>query len=184
MIQIRPETQEDFTTIREFLKESFEKESKESARPQPGKETDEELNEWKLVEMIRKTESYQPKLSLVAVIDGRIVGYIMFSDAWIGQRKTAALAPLAVLPNYQKQGIGGFLVESGLELVRRRGYLSALVLGGDYYQRFGFRPVSGKVTLQPELDKHLYLYSFLEPVEQEGQVRYCNAFYNKEGSLK
>lgn len=183
MIQIRPETQEDFMTIRELLKICFEKKGKECPQQQSGKGTDERLNQWELVEKIRKTESYQPRLSLVAVIDETIVGYIMFSDAWIGGRKTAALAPLAVLPKYRKQGIGGLLVESGLEFVRRRGYLSALVLGGDYYQRFGFRPVSGKVTLQPELDKHLYLYSFLEPVEQEGQIRYCNAFYNEEGSL-
>lgn len=172
MIQLRPEQPEDYQAIRELLRVCFDREG-----------ADEICNEWNLVESIRTTDSYHSNLSLVAIVDERIVGYVMFSDAWIGERKTAALAPLAVLPDYQKQGIGGFLVDSGLEFVRRQGYLSALVLGGDYYQRFGFRPVSDRVTLKPGLDEHLYLYPFLEVIEQEGQVRYSSPFYDQEGNL-
>lgn len=172
MIQLRPEQPEDYEKIRELLKVCFDNEG-----------TDETNNEWNLVEKIRNTDSYHRNLSLVAIVDEKIVGYVMFSDAWIGERKTAALAPLAVLPEFQRQGIGRFLVDSGLEFVRRQGYLSALVLGGEYYQRFGFRPVTDKVTLSPALDKHLYLYPFLEVIEQEGQVRYCSAFYDEEGKL-
>jgi putative acetyltransferase len=82
----------------------------------------------------------------VAEQDTRIVGHILFSRMWI---KTAsdsvpavALAPLAVLPDYQRKGIGGQLVRHGLELLRGRGEKIVIVVGHPtYYPRFGFSTV-------------------------------------------
>ena len=83
--------------------------------------------------------------SLVAEIDGQVVGHILFSRMHIetddGDIPAASLAPMAVLPDHQNRGIGSELVERGLEHCRDLGERIAVVLGHpDYYPRFGFRP--------------------------------------------
>jgi putative acetyltransferase len=82
-------------------------------------------------------------LSLVAERNGSLVGHILFSRMAIetssGSVPAVALAPLAVLPEFQRQGIGGELIRHGLELLRQHGEKIVLVLGHpDYYPRFGF----------------------------------------------
>ena len=86
-------------------------------------------------------------LSLVAVLDGRVVGHILFSPAAIESGgelfPVVTLAPMAVLPEYQRKGVGSLLVSTGLEELRRAGYDCVVVLGHpEYYPRFGFVPVS------------------------------------------
>jgi putative acetyltransferase len=86
-------------------------------------------------------------ISLVAEDDGLIVGHIFFSLVAI-QSKGAeltgvGLAPLAVIPERQNQGIGSMLVEHGLRRCREEGHPYVVVLGHpDYYPRFGFVPAS------------------------------------------
>lgn len=82
-------------------------------------------------------------LSLVAVIGGQVVGHIFFSPATIQgpDRSWVALglAPLSVLPDYQRQGIGTALMNAGLEECRQLGHERVVVLGHpNYYPRFGF----------------------------------------------
>jgi putative acetyltransferase len=82
-------------------------------------------------------------VSLVAEADAGIVGHILFSRMWIktltGLVSAVALAPVAVLPEHQRRGIGGRLIRYGLELLRGRGERIVIVLGHpDYYPRFGF----------------------------------------------
>jgi putative acetyltransferase len=86
-------------------------------------------------------------LSLVAVIDDRVVGHLFFSPATIQSldRSWSALglAPLSVLPEYQRQGIGTALMKAGLEECRQAGHERVIVLGhADYYPRFGFERAS------------------------------------------
>ena len=83
-------------------------------------------------------------LSLVAVLDGRIVGHVMYSPASIGGRvEGAALGPMAVLPECQRKGIGSALVRAGNEEIKEDGWPFIIVLGHpEYYPRFGFRPAS------------------------------------------
>ncbi len=83
------------------------------------------------------------EVALVAERDGCIVGHILFSRLSIhtAQRSVTALslAPLAVLPEYQRQGVGSALVLAGLDACRRAGHLIVTVLGHPaYYQQFGF----------------------------------------------
>jgi putative acetyltransferase len=86
-------------------------------------------------------------LSLVAVIDKQVVGHLFFSlvtieapdRSWPG----LGLAPLAVLPEYQRQGIGTALMNAGLEKCRQLGHERVIVLGHPaYYPRFGFERAS------------------------------------------
>ncbi len=83
------------------------------------------------------------RLSLVADDNGQIVGHIMFSDLLIqasnGIVNSLALAPVAVTPGHQRQGIGSALVREGLRLCREQGHQIVVVLGHpEYYPRFGF----------------------------------------------
>lgn len=84
-------------------------------------------------------------LSLVAVLDDAVVGHILFSPATIegehGVAPAVGLAPMAVLPEHQRQGIGSALVAAGLAQLRASEHGLVIVLGHpEYYPRFGFEP--------------------------------------------
>jgi putative acetyltransferase len=87
-------------------------------------------------------------VSLVAVDEGQVVGHVLFSPAWIetgGGREVPGmgLAPLAVLPECQRQGIGTELTKAGLAAIRQTPCPFVIVLGHPgYYPRFGFEPAS------------------------------------------
>jgi putative acetyltransferase len=85
------------------------------------------------------------RVSLVAEQVGRVVGHILFSDlpilTRVGTAPALALAPMAVLPELQNQGVGSALVRNGLEACRRQGHRVVVVLGhAHFYPRFGFSP--------------------------------------------
>jgi putative acetyltransferase len=82
-------------------------------------------------------------LSLLAEMAGHIAGHVLFSQLTIegrdGLLSALALAPLAVVPEFQRQGIGSELVRRGLDLCRERGHRIVLVVGHpQFYPRFGF----------------------------------------------
>ena len=84
-------------------------------------------------------------ISLVATVADRVVGHIAFSPVTVEPSsptvRFAGLAPMAVLPEFQRHGIGGQLVRAGLDACRRSGYGAIVVVGHpDYYPRFGFVP--------------------------------------------
>ena len=84
-------------------------------------------------------------ISLVATQDGEIVGHIAFSPVAVesgpASFEAITLAPIAVLPAHQRQGIGSQLVRAGLEECRQLGHEIVVVVGHpEYYPRFGFAP--------------------------------------------
>jgi putative acetyltransferase len=86
-------------------------------------------------------------LSLVADMDGAVVGHVLFTPVTIqaptGEIKGMGLGPMAVLPEHQNRGIGSRLVNAGLEVLRQRSCPFVVVLGHPgYYPRFGFTPAS------------------------------------------
>jgi len=94
--------------------------------------------------------------SLVAEQAGVVVGHILFSPVTLetaaGEVAAVGLAPMAVLPALQRRGIGSQLVQEGLEVIRRQGHASVVVLGHpSYYPRFGFVPAS-RFGIRWELD--------------------------------
>ena len=105
-----------------------------------------EEDEAELVQNLLNDSSAQPLLSLVAFQDDRPVGHILFSKAHLSNNPTisiAILAPLAVIPEAQKQGIGGKLIERGMQLLSQSG-VDLVFLAGypSYYTRHGFQPAS------------------------------------------
>ncbi len=101
--------------------------------------------EAELVETLRR--NCDDLLSLVAIVENQVVGHILFSPATIeGADETLqgmGLAPMAVLPEFQRQGIGSELVRAGLKILERKQCPFVIVLGhAVYYPRFGFEPAS------------------------------------------
>ena len=94
-----------------------------------------------LVDALRGSDDY---LSLVASIDGQMVGHILFTPVTLEPPvhiRIAGLAPMAVRPEHQRAGVGSQLIRVGLEECRARGYAAVVVLGHpEYYPRFGFVP--------------------------------------------
>lgn len=130
MIKIRPERPEDVDSISNVNEQAFGQKS-----------------EAELVEKLRKRGLLT--ISLVALKDGEIIGHIAFSPVAIGSESSSfeaiALAPMAVLPAYQRQSIGERLVRAGLEECRRLGQEVVVLVGHpDYYTRFGFFPAKSK----------------------------------------
>jgi putative acetyltransferase len=128
MIQIRQEEPRDIEAIGQVCDQAF-------GQPQEGA----------VVDSLRR--NCEDLLSLVAVSENRVVGHILFSPVTVEQEgKTfqgVGLAPMAVLPEFQRKGIGSELVRAGIAMLKQKGCPFIIVLGhADYYPRFGFERAS------------------------------------------
>jgi len=133
---IRQERETDFDSVYEVVRSAFE-----TMEMASGDEQD-------LVNRLRKSPAFIPELSLVAEQDGQIIGHIMFTKMKIGVHLALTLAPVAVLPAYQKQGIGAKLIVEGHRIARELGYNVIILVGhAGYYPRFGYTP-AGKYNIQ------------------------------------
>ena len=104
-------------------------------------------HEGMLIDTLRKTDKFDPSLSLVALVKDGVVGHILFYPIFIRSQDseyvTLALAPMSVLPDFQRQNIGSKLVREGIHRAKGLGFTSVIVLGHPlYYPRFGFEPAS------------------------------------------
>jgi putative acetyltransferase len=122
-------------------------------------------------------------LSLVAEFKKTIVGHILFSRMSIetasGSVAVVALAPVAVLPQYQRQGIGQRLIRHGLDLLRTRGEQVVIVLGHpDYYPRFGFSTRLARFLQSPFPPDAFMAMELISGALDgiRGKVRYADAF--------
>ena len=124
MIEIREEQWGDVTAIRDVNRRAFGQD-----------------NEGNIVDALRANGA--ALLSLVATLQGRVVGHIMYSPLFVGDLGGAALGPMAVIPEHQRQGIGSMLVEAGSEKLKHAGCPFIVVVGhSTFYPRFGFRRAS------------------------------------------
>ncbi len=140
-------------------------------------------NEAKLVESIRNSDRYIPDLSLVAELDGIVAGHILLSYIdLVGQetQKILGLAPMAVQPALQRQGIGSALVRAGLEAATARDELMVIVLGHpQFYSRFGFKPAVDYGIESPfPVPKEVFMLKPLKNYDERyrGKVIYPPAF--------
>jgi predicted N-acetyltransferase YhbS len=162
---IRPETTADHEAIRHVNRLAFGQD-----------------DEAGIVDALRR-DGYG-RVSLVALVSGKIVGHILFSDLRIltdsGTVSALCLAPMAVVPEYQKQGIGSALVQKGLEACRNQGYRIVVVLGhSHFYPRFGFSAKLAVPLLSPFCGRESWMALELVPGALEGVngwVRYPPPF--------
>lgn len=166
MLIVRAEKEEDHGAVRRV---------NESAFGSP--------DEADLVEALRPAA--RPYVSLVAVLDGQVVGHIFFSPVRIeseaGVWSAMGLAPMAVQPEYQGQGIGGRLVREGLRECQRLGHTVVVVLGHpDYYPRFGFTRARPKgLRCEYDVPDEVFMVAELEPQAlngRQGLVKYRPEF--------
>lgn len=137
--------------------------------------------EWQIVARLRKAKLIA--LSLVAEENGRITGHILFSwlPVTLDGREVAAvaLAPMAVHPDLQRQGIGSLLVREGLKRLPALGATAVIVLGHpDFYPRFGFSAPMAQKLASPFAGE-AFMALELEPGAlqgKNGKVTYPAAF--------
>jgi len=133
-IIIREETDADILAIREVTVAAFD-------TPE-----NEHLTEHLIVEALRAADAMT--VSMVAEVDGRVVGHVAFSPVTISDGATHwyGLGPISVLPEYQRKGIGAALIHKGLTRLKTLDAKGCCLVGHPaYYVRFGFENVAGLV---------------------------------------
>lgn len=118
-------------------------------------------------------------LSLVAEVDGKVVGHVAFSPVIINEKYIDwfGLGPISVIPELQKQGIGSKLIRDGLAKLRELGAKGCVLEGSPaYYQRFGFKPYAGLTYHAAPAPEFFMALPFYEDVPQ-GAVEYHKSFY-------
>lgn len=130
-ILLRPEEASDIETIFDLNKQAFGRD-----------------NEANVVSLLRCKKTFIPALSIVAIRERQLVGHILFTlveivDSQTKKNQSLALAPVAVHPDFQNEGIGTQMIKYGLNQAQQLGFKSVMVLGrATYYPRFGFLPAS------------------------------------------
>jgi putative acetyltransferase len=151
-IEVREERPGDVAAIRDVNRRAFGQELESN-----------------IVDALR--ENGAVALSLVAALNDRIVGHIMYSPASVGgDVQGAALGPMAVLPEYQRQGIGSKLVEAGNRQLEEAGCPAVVVIGhADYYPRFGFSRASARgIECEWEVPDDAFMLVILDPAKMRG----------------
>jgi putative acetyltransferase len=142
--------------------------------------------ESRLVAAIRASEHFIPELSLVAEVDGVVVGHVLLSHVFLRgdpDRMILSLAPICVHPDHQNRNIGGKLIAAAFEAARRLGE-DIIVLEGhpDYYPRFGFEPAvpAGIDKPNPRVPDEAFMVMFLAESARgtKGKLDYPQAFHD------
>lgn len=174
MLTIREEEIKDYNEVEKVVEESF-KTAEFSDK-----------DEHNLVRRLRNSNEFIKELSLIAEEENKILGHVLLTKALIKGESTSyetlALAPLAVLPEYQKSGIGKKLMNRAIERARELGYKSIVVLGHEnYYPKFGFEKASKYGVKAPfEVPDEAYMMLELLPGglnRVSGVVEYSKAFF-------
>lgn len=131
-IKLRNEKVSDYRTVEELTREAFWN------HYVPG------CDEHYLLHIMRKADSFINELDIVAEVDGKIVGNIVYTKAKVltddgNCHEVISFGPLSVLPEFQGRGIGGMLIEHTKKIAKELGYKAILIYGDpDYYSKFGF----------------------------------------------
>lgn len=152
------------------------------------KNSDEIYNEWEFAEKVLKTKGYIPELCLIALENDQVIGYNALTIAQIGKTQGLALGPLGVKQEYQNKGVGTCLVKESIRRAKMAGYPWIVLLGGNYYSRFGFEKGQEFQIVVSDKDSenaHIQIL-FLDDSARKmtsGKLTYCDAFYDAQGNL-
>ncbi|BFT72175.1 GNAT family N-acetyltransferase [Paenibacillus sp. P36] len=145
-------------------------------------------DEAQLVERIRASEGFIPELSIVAEMNHQIVGHILLSKAHVvdedKEHEVIALAPIAVKPDFQKQGVGAQLILEGIRKTKDLGYGAIFLIGHpSYYPKFGFVPARtfGFELKQFQVPDEVFMVcEIIEGYLKDwsGELRYPDSFFN------
>jgi putative acetyltransferase len=152
LIEIREERPDDVAAIRDLNRRAFGQEQESN-----------------IVDALRTNGA--ALLSLVATLDDQVVGHIMYSPVTVGSDvKGAALGPMAVLPEYQRHGIGSKLITAGNRKLKDAGWPFIIVVGhADYYPRFAFRPASKHgITCEWDVPDDVFMLLVLDETKMAG----------------
>lgn len=173
-IIIRSEKESDFGQVREVNIKAF----------------GDRADEADLVDKIRKSPYFVPQLSIVAELNDEIVGHLLMSKADIvneeKKQEVIVLAPIAVKPQYQKQGIGKQLITEGLQRCKELGFSLVLLIGHpEYYPKFGFKPARKLGIELKQFQVSDEVFMVCEIVENaldhsKGELKYPEAFLGLE----
>jgi len=169
LVEVREEHADDIAAIRDVNNRAFGQDQEGS-----------------IVDALRSNGAVL--LSLVATLNGQVVGHIMYSPISVGDEVTgAALGPMAVLPEQQRHGIGSKLIETGIRKLEASGCPFIIVLGHPtYYPRFGFRPASiYGITCEWEVPDDVFMLLVLDAGKMRnvsGLAKYRHEFSTAGGA--
>ena len=135
-----------------------------------------------LIANLRAESHYDSDLSLVAEVNGKIVGHILFTPVSIENTyecyQAIILAPLSVDSQYRSMGIGSKLIQKGITVAKAKGFKLMLVSGHPYYDKFGFQCTKQIFRPNPVRGKHIRVLELEEGAGQGvmGVIKYPNAF--------
>ena len=129
-LTIRQETEKDYRAVEELTREAFWNVYKPGA------------DEHYFVHIMRNHPDFIPELAFVLETNGRIVGNIMYTKAWLededkNRKEILSFGPLCIAPEYQRQKLGKLLIEHSFEVARMMGYDVNIIFGnpGNYVSR-------------------------------------------------
>lgn len=140
-LSLRSETPADRQKILDLLTAAFRLPSGPPAEPV----------EVGLTRELLASAEYVPDLSVVALVDDAVVGYVITTRGWIGSVPSLGLGPIGVLPEFQGHGVGSALMVESLRRAETLGERSIALLGDPgFYRRFGFSPAAGLGVAAPD----------------------------------
>lgn len=132
-----------------------------------------------LVEALRQDPAWVPEFSLVAEVSGRVIGHVLITRCTIGEHPALALAPVSVMEEFQRMGVGSALTRAALDVARAAGESTVVVVGHPgYYPRFGFQTAADhgvEVPFEAPREAVMVLALGADPIPA-GMVRYAEAF--------
>ncbi len=132
-----------------------------------------------LVEALRQDPAWVPEFSLVAEVSGRVIGHVLITRCTIGEHPALALAPVSVMEEFQRMGVGSALTRAALDVARAAGESTVVVVGHPgYYPRFGFQTAADhgvEVSFEAPREAVMVLALGADPIPV-GMVRYAEAF--------
>ncbi len=140
---LRTETPADRPAILALTAAAF------AVSPETGLPVEGEPEEVGLLARLFECAEYLPEFSIVAELDGEIVGHVISTRGWVGELELLGLGPIGVVPRLQRHGIGTALMKETAARANAAGERGIALLGSpDFYDRFGFVP-SGTLGVEP-----------------------------------